>query len=153
MACRYMFIAVMPTPQEVCSFDKKKNVSFEHATWVGKSSQLLIVNFVFCPFTQVPIVIPIFVLIVSTVLFITPILNDPKPQFLIGLVFILSAFLIYIPFVYQKKRLSIVDNFTKFIQVLMVVVPPEKDEGDAEENRSVEDDEVGTEAPMIAAVV
>lgn len=35
----------------------------------------------------------------------------------------------------------------------MVVVPPEKDEADAEENRSVEDDEVGTEAPMIAAVV
>jgi hypothetical protein len=93
------------------------------------------------------------VLIVSTILFITPILNDPKPQFLIGLVFILSAFLIYIPFVYQKKRLSIVDNFTKFIQVLMVVVPPEKDEADSEENHVVEDDEGETEAPMIAAVV
>lgn len=100
-----------------------------------------------------PIVIPIFVLIVSTVLFITPILSDPKPQFLIGLVFILSAFLIYIPFVYLKKRLSIVDDFTKFIQYLMVVVPPEKDEADAEENHSVEGNEGETEAPMIAAVV
>lgn len=35
----------------------------------------------------------------------------------------------------------------------MVVVPPEKDEGGAEENHSVEDDEGETEAPMIAAVV
>jgi len=45
------------------------------------------------------------------------------------------------------------DNFTKFIQVLMVVVPPEKDEVDAEEKHGL-DDEVGeTEAPMIANVV
>jgi len=35
----------------------------------------------------------------------------------------------------------------------MVVVPPEKDEGGAEENRSVENDKGETEAPMIAAVV
>lgn len=35
----------------------------------------------------------------------------------------------------------------------MVVVPPEKDEADSEENRVVEDDEAETEAPMIAAVV
>jgi len=76
----------------------------------------------------VPIVIPIFVLIVSVVLFVTPIINDPKPQFLIGLIFILSAFLIYIPFVYQKKRLAVLDHFTKFVQVTMSVVPPEKDE-------------------------
>ncbi|XP_025195191.1 b(0,+)-type amino acid transporter 1-like [Melanaphis sacchari] len=102
---------------------------------------------------KVPIIIPIIVLIVSAVLFITPILNDPKPQFLIGLVFILSAFLIYIPFVFLKKRLSIVDNFTKFIQYLMVVVPPENEEAGAEENCSVENDEGETKVPMIAAVV
>jgi len=36
----------------------------------------------------------------------------------------------------------------------MVVVPPEKDEAGAEENRNVEDDDEGeTEAPMIASVV
>jgi len=35
----------------------------------------------------------------------------------------------------------------------MVVVPPEKDEADAEENHSAEGDEGETEAPMIAAVV
>lgn len=46
-----------------------------------------------------------------------------------------------------------IDNFTKFIQVLMVVVPPEKDEADAEENCSVNNDQRETEAPMIAAVV
>lgn len=45
------------------------------------------------------------------------------------------------------------DDFTKFIQYLMVVVPPEKDEADAEENHSAEGDEGETEAPMIAAVV
>lgn len=35
----------------------------------------------------------------------------------------------------------------------MVVVPPEKDEADAEENDSVEVDKGETETPMIAAVV
>jgi len=35
----------------------------------------------------------------------------------------------------------------------MVVVPPENDEADAEENHSVVANEGETEAPMIAAVV
>jgi len=52
-----------------------------------------------------------FVLIVSVVLFMTPIIKEPKPQFLIGLAFILSAFVVYIPFVYQKKRLAIVGTY------------------------------------------
>ncbi|XP_050538421.1 b(0,+)-type amino acid transporter 1-like isoform X2 [Daktulosphaira vitifoliae] len=57
---------------------------------------------------KVPIIIPVFVLIVSVVLFLTPIVYNPRPQYLIALVFILSAFLIYIPFVYQKRRLTVV---------------------------------------------
>ncbi|XP_025418600.1 b(0,+)-type amino acid transporter 1-like isoform X2 [Sipha flava] len=76
---------------------------------------------------QVPIVIPIFVLFMSVVLFLTPIIAEPKPQFLIALAFILSAFFIYVPFVYQKKRFSAVDHFTKSIQTLMGVMPQEKD--------------------------
>ncbi|VVC39527.1 Hypothetical protein CINCED_3A008420 [Cinara cedri] len=60
---------------------------------------------------KVPIIIPIFVLVMSTILFLTPIISNPKPQFLIGLVFILSAFLIYIPFVYQKTRFPIVGAY------------------------------------------
>ncbi|XP_025418497.1 b(0,+)-type amino acid transporter 1-like isoform X2 [Sipha flava] len=76
---------------------------------------------------KVPIVIPIFVLIVSVVLFLTPIIQDPKPQFLIALALIVSAFVLYVPFVYQKKRLSVVDTFTGFIIRLMDVLPPEED--------------------------
>ncbi|XP_025418601.1 b(0,+)-type amino acid transporter 1-like isoform X3 [Sipha flava] len=76
---------------------------------------------------KVPIVIPIFVLFMSVVLFLTPIIAEPKPQFLIALAFILSAFFIYVPFVYQKKRFSAVDHFTKSIQTLMGVMPQEKD--------------------------
>lgn len=62
-------------------------------------------------YIQVPIIIPIFVLAISICLFLTPIITDPKPQFLIGLAFILSAFLIYIPFVYLKIRLPIVGTY------------------------------------------
>lgn len=68
---------------------------------------------------QVPIVIPIFVLVMSVVLFMTPILSNPKPQFLVALVFILSAFLIYIPFVYQKTRFPIVGTYTKRLDVVL----------------------------------
>lgn len=63
-------------------------------------------------YIQVPIIIPIFVLAISIGLFLTPIITDPKPQFLIGLAFILSAFLLYIPFVYLKIRLPIVGTYT-----------------------------------------
>lgn len=65
-------------------------------------------------YTQVPIVIPIFVLVMSVVLFLTPIIAEPKPQFLIALAFILSAFFIYVPFVYQKKRFSVVGKYVVF---------------------------------------
>ncbi|XP_050538422.1 b(0,+)-type amino acid transporter 1-like isoform X3 [Daktulosphaira vitifoliae] len=82
---------------------------------------------------KVPIIIPVFVLIVSVVLFLTPIVYNPRPQYLIALVFILSAFLIYIPFVYQKRRLTVVDSFTKYTQLLMDVVPPECEESEVTE--------------------
>ncbi|XP_050422948.1 b(0,+)-type amino acid transporter 1-like [Adelges cooleyi] len=82
---------------------------------------------------KVPIIIPIFVLIMSVILVVTPILLDPKPEFLIALGFILSAFLIYIPFVYQKRKLQFVDTLTKYVQLLMDVVPPEQDEPEISE--------------------
>lgn len=66
-------------------------------------------------FTQVPIIIPMLVLTMSIILFMTPLLNEPKPQYLIGLLFVFSAFLIYIPFVYQKKRYSIAGTLIIYI--------------------------------------
>ncbi|VVC39531.1 Amino acid/polyamine transporter I [Cinara cedri] len=77
---------------------------------------------------RVPIVIPIFVLVMSVLLFLTPIVTQPKPQFLIALAFVLIAVVIYIPCIYQKRRLSIVDKFTETIKKCMGVVPPEKDD-------------------------
>ncbi|VVC39532.1 Amino acid/polyamine transporter I [Cinara cedri] len=77
---------------------------------------------------KVPIIIPIFVLAMSVMLFLTPIITRGKPQFLYALVFILFAVVVYIPFVYQKKRLSIVDYLTEATKNCLGVVPPEKDD-------------------------
>ncbi|VVC39529.1 Amino acid/polyamine transporter I [Cinara cedri] len=82
---------------------------------------------IYRPF-KVPIVIPVLVLVASIVLFLTPLIQSPKPQFLIALALILSAFAVYVPFVYHKKRWSFVDNFTRAIEKLMGVVKPDTDE-------------------------
>uniref|UniRef100_A0A8D8XDK1 b(0,+)-type amino acid transporter 1 n=2 Tax=Cacopsylla melanoneura TaxID=428564 RepID=A0A8D8XDK1_9HEMI len=80
---------------------------------------------------KVPLVIPIFVLILSIVLFITPIVYDPKPQFLNAIVFIGLGILVYIPFVYYKYRMPYLENITYLIQVLLKVVPPEETDQDS----------------------
>lgn len=88
---------------------------------------------------KVPLVIPIFVLAMSVVLSVIPIVTKPAPQFLIAVAFIVLGILVYIPFVYYQYRMPYLDNITYFIQVLLKVVPPEKTDqdsnGDAESNR------------------
>ncbi|XP_008479083.3 b(0,+)-type amino acid transporter 1-like [Diaphorina citri] len=85
---------------------------------------------------QVPLVIPIFVLIMSIVLSLTPIVTKPAPQFLIAVAFIVLGILVYIPFVYYQYRMPYLDNITYFIQVLLKVVPPDQTDPDNSDTES-----------------
>jgi len=51
---------------------------------------------------QVPIAIPVIVLIISIYLVIGPIIDDPKVEYLYATIFIFAGFLFYIPFVHYK---------------------------------------------------
>ena len=52
---------------------------------------------------QVPIIIPVIVMLVSAYLVIGPIASDPQIQYLYALAFILAGLVFYVPFVYYKK--------------------------------------------------
>ncbi|KAI5701351.1 hypothetical protein M8J75_008577 [Diaphorina citri] len=85
---------------------------------------------------KVPLVIPIFVLIMSIVLSLTPIVTKPAPQFLIAVAFIVLGILVYIPFVYYQYRMPYLENITYFIQVLLKVVPPDQTDPDNSDTES-----------------
>lgn len=53
---------------------------------------------------RVPTIIPCFILCVSIFLSTLPIIADPSPKYLFAIGFILSGILVYVPFVYYKKR-------------------------------------------------
>ncbi|XP_044734569.1 b(0,+)-type amino acid transporter 1-like [Chrysoperla carnea] len=75
---------------------------------------------------KVPIWIPYFIFLVALFLSVTPIATDPSPKYLFALAFIISGIFVYIPFVYYKMKLPLMDHFTKLIQVVFQAVPPEK---------------------------
>lgn len=56
---------------------------------------------------RVPTVIVFLSMAVAVFLVVVPIVSDPSPKYLLPIAFILLGGLIYIPFVYQKKRLGI----------------------------------------------
>lgn len=72
---------------------------------------------------KVPIVLPIFTLLVSVFLVVTPIISEPSPKYLFALAFILIGVAVYIPFVYFKKRPKIMNKFTHLIQLFFMVAP------------------------------
>ena len=55
---------------------------------------------------QVPIVLPIIVLIASAYLVVAPIIEEPTLEFLYAFLFILSGLIFYLPFVFYKKELG-----------------------------------------------
>ncbi|KAJ8950656.1 hypothetical protein NQ318_010857 [Aromia moschata] len=83
---------------------------------------------------KVPIVIPIFILLVSLYLSAVPIIMEPTPKYLIALGFMFLGVIVYYWFVYKGKRPDTImgkssfDRFTYFLQVLFVVVPSEHSE-------------------------
>lgn len=99
---------------------------------------------------KVPIIIPIFTLLVAIFLSVMPIISEPSIKYLAALGFIFLGVLVYIPFVYYKIRpkamskyskyfltnlrvyltddilFFFLDKFTYLLQVLFVVAPPQE---------------------------
>ncbi|XP_067133364.1 b(0,+)-type amino acid transporter 1 isoform X5 [Centruroides vittatus] len=72
---------------------------------------------------KVPIIIPIFVLIISVYLVLAPIIQNPQIEYLYATLFIVSGLIFYIPFVYYKFQLKIMGRITLFFQLLLEVAP------------------------------
>lgn len=53
---------------------------------------------------KVPIIIPIFTLIVTIFLSLTPVIVEPSIKYLAAMVFIVVGVMVYVPFVYHKIR-------------------------------------------------
>ena len=77
---------------------------------------------------QVPIVIPIIVLIASIWLVVAPIVDQPRIEFLYAFLFIVGGLIFYIPFVYYKikipgvckRNIAFVNNLT--LKVLVTTI-------------------------------
>ena len=67
---------------------------------------------------QIPIVIPIAFLLISIFLLITPIIQDPKLEFLYAVLFCMGSTLIYIPLVHYKTKPKILGENISNILVI-----------------------------------
>jgi L-type amino acid transporter 9 len=72
---------------------------------------------------KVPLVFPVFIIVVALFLCLVPIITDPSPRYFIALVLVALGTAVYIPLVFYKVRPRWMDKFTYFVQVLMEVVP------------------------------
>lgn len=74
---------------------------------------------------KVPLIFPIFTLLVAIFLSVFPIIADPSLKYLFAVGFILSGVAVYVPFVYYGNRPQIMDKLSEIVQLLFVAVPPE----------------------------
>ncbi|XP_004636882.2 b(0,+)-type amino acid transporter 1 [Octodon degus] len=108
---------------------------FSFATWLFYA--MTVIALVVMRFThkhrerpiKVPIFIPILVILVSVFLVLTPIITSPAWEYLYCVVFILSGLIFYFLFIHYEFAWAqkISKPVTSFLQMLMEVVPPEKD--------------------------
>ncbi|XP_054264038.1 b(0,+)-type amino acid transporter 1-like [Macrosteles quadrilineatus] len=75
---------------------------------------------------KVPLAIPVFLVVLSTVLATVPIFLDPSPGHLGAVGFIILGLLVYYPLVYLGVRPPGLDKLNFLVQVLMQVAPPAK---------------------------
>ncbi|KAK4288738.1 hypothetical protein Pmani_038253 [Petrolisthes manimaculis] len=72
---------------------------------------------------NVPIVIPVVVLLVSVYLVVGPIIDSPQIEYLYATLFIIAGLVFYFPLVYMKKAVPGMGHVTTFFQLLLEVVP------------------------------
>lgn len=63
---------------------------------------------------QVPIIIPVLVLVVSTYLIVAPIIDMPQVEYLYAILFIVAGLLFYIPFVHYKYNPTVMGKCLMF---------------------------------------
>lgn len=72
---------------------------------------------------KLPLVIPVFVLLICIYLVIAPFLQNPKVEFLYALAFLGLGALVYIPMVHFKLQIPGLVTLTRWTQCLLEVVP------------------------------
>ncbi|KAI5618842.1 b(0,+)-type amino acid transporter 1-like isoform X1 [Silurus asotus] len=77
-------------------------------------------------FLEVPIIIPILVLLAFMFLVLAPIVDKPQLEYLYVTLFILSGALIYFPFIHFKLCPDLLDKLTLFLQLFLEVAPADK---------------------------
>ncbi|MGH0123704.1 UNVERIFIED_CONTAM: hypothetical protein FKN15_019407 [Acipenser sinensis] len=75
---------------------------------------------------EVPVVIPIIVIITAVFLVLAPIIDDPEIEYLYVSLFILSGVMFYIPFIHFKMCPNFLTKATVFLQLFLEVAPTEK---------------------------
>lgn len=76
--------------------------------------------------SQVPIILPILVLLAAICLVLAPIIDDPQIEYLYVTLFILSGAIIYIPFIHYKLCPKLLTKLTVFLQLFLEVAPEDK---------------------------
>ncbi|XP_029972838.1 b(0,+)-type amino acid transporter 1-like [Salarias fasciatus] len=75
---------------------------------------------------NVPIIIPILVLIAAIFLVLAPIVDSPQIEYLYVTLFIISGVIVYIPFIHYKVCPGILNKLTVFLQLFLEVAPADK---------------------------
>lgn len=75
---------------------------------------------------QVPIFLPILVLIAAIFLVLAPIIDEPQIEYLYVSLFIVSGAIIYVPFIHYKLCPGLLRKLTVFLQLFLEVAPAEK---------------------------
>lgn len=82
----------------------------------------------FCPLLsqQVPIILPVLVLIVAVFLVLAPIIDNPQIEYLYVTLFIASGAIAYVPFIHYQLCPGLLTKLTVFLQLFLEVAPAEK---------------------------
>ncbi|XP_067840443.1 b(0,+)-type amino acid transporter 1 [Heptranchias perlo] len=72
---------------------------------------------------KVPIPIPVFMLIISVILVVAPLIDTPQIEYLFVLLFILGGLLIYFPLIHFKLCKGSMSQITVLLQLLLDVAP------------------------------
>lgn len=77
--------------------------------------------------SQVPIIIPIIVLMAAVYLVVAPIIDQPQTEILYIVLFIFSGIILYFPLVHFKRHPRFLQTVTLHLQLLLEVAPTTKD--------------------------
>lgn len=75
---------------------------------------------------QVPIVLPILVILAAVFLVLAPIIDKPQIEYLYVALFILSGALVYVPLIHYKLCPHLLTKLTVFLQLILEVAPADK---------------------------